>query len=123
MNRRQIRSQLKRTRVLKHLSKGKRLAICQDNRSVDEDDQTTSCGSNEQKWNANGTRSRIVRLPFRTLRRPTPMMETAVVRMAIAPPCPTCQRTDRVEEEDQSGSSSRWFVCTRCGRRYTAPRP
>jgi hypothetical protein len=36
-------------------------------------------------------------------------------------PCPRCHRNDRVEEEDQGGSSSRWFVCERCGTRFSAP--
>jgi len=30
-------------------------------------------------------------------------------------------RVDRSEEEDQTGSSQRWFVCDRCGLRYPAP--
>jgi hypothetical protein len=34
------------------------------------------------------------------------------------PPCPKCRRADRVEEEDQSGSSARWFACLRCGMRF-----
>jgi uncharacterized protein YbaR (Trm112 family) len=34
------------------------------------------------------------------------------------PACPKCKRTDRAEEEDQTGSSRRWFVCDRCGIRY-----
>lgn len=37
------------------------------------------------------------------------------------PPCPKCLRSDRVEPEDQSGSSARWFVCARCGTRYIVP--
>jgi len=37
------------------------------------------------------------------------------------PPCPKCGRADQAEEEDQSGSSERWFMCARCGIRYTAP--
>jgi CRP-like cAMP-binding protein len=36
------------------------LTVCHDNRSDDENDQTTSCGSNGQKWNASGTLCRIV---------------------------------------------------------------
>jgi hypothetical protein len=39
----------------------------------------------------------------------------------VLPPCPECHRIDRLEEEDQSGSSARWFICVRCGRRFTAP--
>jgi DNA-directed RNA polymerase subunit M/transcription elongation factor TFIIS len=37
------------------------------------------------------------------------------------PPCPKCHRIDRSEEEEQTGSSTRWFVCDRCGIRYTLP--
>jgi len=37
------------------------------------------------------------------------------------PPCPVCRRIDLVEEEEQSGSSRRWFICGRCGRRYPMP--
>ena len=39
---------------------------------------------------------------------------------SLIPPCIKCHRVDRVEEEEQSGSSDRWFLCTRCGIRYTA---
>jgi hypothetical protein len=39
---------------------------------------------------------------------------------SLIPPCIKCQRVDRVEEEEQSGSSARWFLCTRCGVRYAA---
>ena len=34
------------------------------------------------------------------------------------PPCPTCRKSDWVDEEEQNGSSQRWFVCNQCGRRY-----
>jgi transposase-like protein len=37
----------------------------------------------------------------------------------VTPPCPKCKRADRTEEEDQSGSSTQWYVCGRCGMRYT----
>jgi hypothetical protein len=41
----------------------------------------------------------------------------------VVPACPKCHKADRVEEEEQSGSSSRWFLCARCGTRFTrAPR-
>jgi hypothetical protein len=33
--------------------------------------------------------------------------------------CPKCRRIDRAEEEEQSGSSGRWFLCARRGLRYT----
>src|ERR1700716_3438422 len=33
------------------------------------------------------------------------------------PPCPKCHRIDRSEEEEQTGSSTRWFICERCGIR------
>src|SRR5262245_20851501 len=36
---------------------------------------------------------------------------------ATAPSCPRC-RTSHIEEEDQSGSSARWFVCNGCGHRW-----
>jgi len=39
-------------------------------------------------------------------------------------PCPKCHRIDQAEEEEQSGSSRRWFVCNRCGIRYPSlPHP
>jgi DNA-directed RNA polymerase subunit M/transcription elongation factor TFIIS len=37
------------------------------------------------------------------------------------PPCPKCRRIDRAEEEEQTGSSARWFTCTHCGFRYREP--
>jgi DNA-directed RNA polymerase subunit M/transcription elongation factor TFIIS len=37
------------------------------------------------------------------------------------PPCPKCKRADRTELEEQTGSSTRWFICDRCGTRFTAP--
>jgi hypothetical protein len=40
---------------------------------------------------------------------------------SIIPPCPKCHRIDLVEPEDQSGSSARWFICNRCGTRFTSP--
>lgn len=36
-------------------------------------------------------------------------------------PCPKCRRVDRVDEEEQTGSSNRWFVCARCGTRFSVP--
>ena len=42
----------------------------------------------------------------------------AVIKRQL-PPCPKCHHPDRVEEEDQSGSSDRWFVCVRCGLRFS----
>jgi hypothetical protein len=39
---------------------------------------------------------------------------------ALIPPCIKCQRVDRIEEDEQSGSSDRCFLCTRCGIRYSA---
>ena len=38
---------------------------------------------------------------------------------ALIPRCPKCDRSDHAEEEEQSGSSRRWFLCTWCGLRYT----
>jgi DNA-directed RNA polymerase subunit M/transcription elongation factor TFIIS len=35
------------------------------------------------------------------------------------PICPRCLNADRTEEEDQTGSSTRWFVCERCGLRFS----
>ena len=40
---------------------------------------------------------------------------------ALTPPCPACHRIDRVQREEHPGASAQWFVCGRCGRRYTAP--
>jgi hypothetical protein len=37
------------------------------------------------------------------------------------PPCPKCHLTDRAEPEEQTGSSASWFVCDRCGIRFTIP--
>jgi len=37
------------------------------------------------------------------------------------PACPRCLRADQVEEEEQSGSSQRWFVCNRCGLAFSMP--
>jgi DNA-directed RNA polymerase subunit M/transcription elongation factor TFIIS len=45
--------------------------------------------------------------------------QTLPAKSVHATTCPKCQRNDRVEEEDQSGSSSRWFVCERCGIRFS----
>jgi hypothetical protein len=39
------------------------------------------------------------------------------------PPCPKCHRIDQAEEEEQTGSSDRWFLCARCGMRYSAITP
>jgi hypothetical protein len=39
------------------------------------------------------------------------------------PPCPRCRRIDRTEEEEQTGSSQRWFLCERCGLRYPSVPP
>jgi len=47
--------------------------------------------------------------------------DTSLLR-PLLPPCPRCHRIDQAEEEDQTGSSARWFVCARCGTRYMAPR-
>src|SRR5438477_9556480 len=38
------------------------------------------------------------------------------------PPCPSCHRINHVEEEEQSGSSSRWFSCASCGTHYPMPK-
>jgi len=38
----------------------------------------------------------------------------------LTPPCPKCHRCDGVEEDEQSGSSAQWFVCSRCGTLYGA---
>jgi hypothetical protein len=54
-----------------------------------------------------------------TIKPPPPAPERPDQRV---PPCPKCHRNDRVDEEDQSGSSSRWFLCDRCGIRYPAKR-
>jgi len=40
---------------------------------------------------------------------------------ASLPACPRCQSEQR-EEQEQTGSSARWFVCLRCGHPYTTPR-
>jgi hypothetical protein len=40
-----------------------------------------------------------------------------------SPSCPKCKRPDGTEAEEQSGSSASWFVCNRCGTRFTAPPP
>jgi hypothetical protein len=52
-----------------------------------------------------------------------PFSILSVMRRLPTPPCPRCHRIDQTEEEEQSGSSARWFVCHRCGIRYTFPRP
>ena len=41
--------------------------------------------------------------------------------MNLLPVCPKCRRNTHVEEEDTTGSSSRWFVCARCGIRFSVP--
>jgi len=38
------------------------------------------------------------------------------------PACPRCHRNDQVEEEEQSGSSQRWFICNRCHQPFVLPR-
>jgi hypothetical protein len=37
------------------------------------------------------------------------------------PSCPKCLRNHHVEEEQQSGSSDRWFLCAMCGTRFNVP--
>jgi transposase-like protein len=39
---------------------------------------------------------------------------------SVVPACPTCHQSDRVEveEEEQSGSFGRRFLCARCGARF-----
>jgi hypothetical protein len=37
---------------------------------------------------------------------------------SMVPACPTCHQSDRVEEEEQSNSSSGWFLCARCSARF-----
>jgi hypothetical protein len=37
------------------------------------------------------------------------------------PVCPNCNRSDRVEIEEQSGSSAQWYVCEGCGARFIVP--
>jgi hypothetical protein len=44
------------------------------------------------------------------------------MKAMTTPPCPKCRRFDLAEEEDQGGSSARWFICSRCGVRYTLTR-
>jgi hypothetical protein len=45
-------------------------------------------------------------------------------RAADRPICPRCKKSDYLEEEEQSGSAQRWFVCTRCGTLVSvSPRP
>jgi len=39
-----------------------------------------------------------------------------------SPSCPRCKRADSSDEESQTGSSARWFVCNYCGMRYTSPK-
>ena len=51
--------------------------------------------------------------------KPPPSLPTA--SPPPIPPYPKCHRIDRSEEEEQTGSSTRWFVCDRCGIRYTLP--
>jgi len=51
--------------------------------------------------------------------KPPPSLPTA--SPPPIPPCPKCHRIDRSEEEEQTCSSTRWFVCDRCGIRYTLP--
>ena len=46
----------------------------------------------------------------RLVRRYLPMFMTQ-------PDCPRC-RSPRVEEQDQNGSSQRWFDCCNCGHRW-----
>jgi len=47
---------------------------------------------------------------------PLPLKDSGI------PTCPRCKRIDRVEEEEQAGSSQQWFVCGYCGTRFTLPR-
>jgi DNA-directed RNA polymerase subunit M/transcription elongation factor TFIIS len=46
-------------------------------------------------------------------------VESVAIDTTSVDPCPKCGRRDGVEQEEQSGSSARWFVCARCGLRYT----
>src|SRR3954463_16172839 len=40
------------------------------------------------------------------------------------PACPRCHSTAHVEEEEQSGSSQRWYICLRCQQPFRpAPSP
>jgi len=34
---------------------------------------------------------------------------------------PECHRIDHVEQEDPSDTANHWWLCARCGRRFTAP--
>jgi hypothetical protein len=52
--------------------------------------------------------------------RPPEHEDRVTIYTKVIPPCPKCHRIDHVEEEDQSGSSGRWFLCDRCGMRYSA---
>src|ERR1700674_1348758 len=38
----------------------------------------------------------------------------SVIKTPPLPPCPRCHRLTGVEEDEQSGSSLRWFVCRLC---------
>jgi transposase-like protein len=38
------------------------------------------------------------------------------------PSCPRCKNTAGVVEEEQTGSSLRWFVCRLCFHVWSAPR-
>jgi hypothetical protein len=49
---------------------------------------------------------------------------TSVIKRPPLPPCPHCHRLTGVEEEEQSGSSLRWFVCRLCAHVWSSsPRP
>jgi len=37
------------------------------------------------------------------------------------PVCPKCNRGDRVQIDDQSGSSAQWYLCEACGNRFIVP--
>jgi hypothetical protein len=40
------------------------------------------------------------------------------------PICPRCKTAAYLEEEEQSGSAQRWFVCNRCGTMVSvSPKP
>ena len=36
------------------------------------------------------------------------------------PPCPRCHQLAGVEEEENAGSSRRWFICRLCGHCWSA---
>jgi len=45
-------------------------------------------------------------------------------RVTDPPICPRCKKADYLEEEEQSGSAQRWFVCSRCGTMVSvSPKP